>query len=223
MKIHVFPYGPLQANSYLISFANCAVLVDPCVSLDESDWGGLRIAGIFCTHGHFDHISEGERLRRITSAPIYAHRLDCPMIEGIDERPFIMKMPRAVISPPILQLEEKDIVSPKMLGVEEKADFQIEVLHTPGHSDGSVCFLVRDSDPATSEHAALFSGDTLFAGTVGRTDLGGSMTQMIASLGKIALLPDDLPVYPGHGPSTILGQEKRTNPYFTALSGNDII
>jgi glyoxylase-like metal-dependent hydrolase (beta-lactamase superfamily II) len=197
--------GPLQCNCYIVGdrAAKEAIIIDPgddadaiAASLAEQE---LRVTAIVATHAHFDHIVAAGRLRELTGAPFYLHKEDGPILDWMQTsgRMFLgIELP----PPPDVDRDasEGEIIS--------AGTARLEVLHTPGHSPGSIS-LISDT--------AVFSGDTLFAGSIGRTDLPGGDTQALldAVRDKLFLLEDDMPVYPGHGPSTTLGEEKLYNPF----------
>jgi hydroxyacylglutathione hydrolase len=219
MKIKVYPFGPLQANSYVVIFENDAFIIDPCVPLEILDLEGLHVRGIFCTHAHFDHIIEANHYREQLGCMIMVHEMDISAMKDSEVNGSDSMSSRIVVSEPLYPLRDNDVLTAQDFEMDEKNPFSITVMHTPGHTRGSICllFAVNDCDNV------LFSGDTIFAGTVGRTDLGGSMPDMIQSIRRISRLPDNVRIYPGHGESTSVGIEKSVNPYFTALSYNDII
>jgi hydroxyacylglutathione hydrolase len=167
---------------------------------------GASLAQILNTHGHADHILGNAHLREVTGAPIAIHEADAAMLSD----PLLSLAAWAQTEQTLHQadqlLKDGEVVK-TCLG-----DF--EVLHTPGHSPGQVCFV----DHATKR---IFSGDLLFRGSVGRTDLPGSDPDaQDRSLRRIAKLPPDYTVYPGHGPATTIGQELRSNPYLLdAMTG----
>ena len=160
---------------------------------------GLTLLGVVLTHGHFDHVEGLGGLKQATGAPILLHRDDLPLVQG-------MRAQGALFG-----LNVGDAPAPDRFVVEgEEIRFGghvLKVLHTPGHSRGSVSLPIDRS---------VFVGDLLFAGSIGRTDLaGGDYDTLIDSVRrKIFTLPDDTRVYPGHGPATTVGYEKRTNPFF---------
>jgi len=199
MPLHIKKHlvGLLQVNCYLIwpEGERTAAVIDPggngrkiLNSLREKN---LEPRYIFHTHGHWDHTGATAFLFRETSAPAYMHPAD-------NTKSLLVRLFRKS-HPSLLPLSDGQTLP---LG-----PFTIQVLHTPGHSPGSVCLRIEE---------ALFTGDLLFAGGVGRFDLkGGSFRELIKSLReRLAPLPDRLAVYPGHGPETILGQERATNPLF---------
>jgi glyoxylase-like metal-dependent hydrolase (beta-lactamase superfamily II) len=179
-----------------------ALVVDPGDEvgriLEVLDRHKLRVAGILQTHAHFDHVGATKPLKVATGAPVYLHKEDLFLYRHLAEQVvmFGLKAPEPVEIE--YWFKEGDVV--------KAGTCTAQVLHTPGHSPGSVCF---------SLPGKLLSGDTLFAGSIGRTDLwGGSYEQIIQSIRtKLLTLPDDTEVHPGHGPSTTVGQEKRYNPF----------
>ncbi|MGH2747272.1 MAG: MBL fold metallo-hydrolase [Actinomycetota bacterium] len=204
------PVGPLQCNCYVVGDPETreAILIDPggnaeelAEALVEQD---LTIVAIVATHAHFDHILAAERLREVTGAPFFLHDEDLVLLDWMESsgRLFL----GAEVGPPPdvdRNAPEGEIIS--------AGTTSLEVLHTPGHSPGSIS-LVSDE--------AVFSGDTLFAGSVGRTDLpGGDTDTLVAAIKrKLFALEGDLPVYPGHGPATRLGEERRSNPFVGSAS-----
>ena len=197
--------GPLQCNCYIVGdrAAGEAIIIDPgddadaiAGSLAEQQ---LRVTAIVATHAHFDHIVAAGRLRELTGAPFYLHKADNPILDWMQESG---RMFLGIELPPPPDVD-RDASEGEVLTA---GTARLEVLHTPGHSPGSIS-LIADT--------AIFSGDTLFAGSIGRTDLPGGDTQALldAVRKKLYLLEDDLPVYPGHGPSTTLGREKVYNPF----------
>lgn len=219
MKIKVYPFGPLQANSYLVIFDKDAFVIDPCVPLEILDLENLHVRGVFCTHAHFDHIIEANHYSEQLKCMIMVHELDIPAMKDPDIYGTNSISSRIVVREPLYPLKDTDVLHPQDFEMNQQDLFSITVMHTPGHTKGSMCLLFSVKDSET----VLFSGDTIFAGTVGRTDLGGSMPDMIQSIRRISCLPDTVRIYPGHGQSTTVGIEKSVNPYFTALSYNDII
>jgi hydroxyacylglutathione hydrolase len=189
--------GPVNTNLYVLGdeATREAIAIDtatPCVewvttTLAERGWT-LKL--IVSTHRHWDHIGDNAPLSEATGAKIAAHSLDR---DGL-EHPSTLMAPFAIVpSVPALDLAEGSRI--------KFGDIELEVLHTPGHTQGSVCL------QATRERL-LFSGDTLFAGSWGRTDLpGGSHDQMVDSLARLSALPTDLRVLPGHGRPTTIADE----------------
>lgn len=190
--------GSFEVNSSILSLDGKAWIVDPgdeaerIVALMEKR--GLVPAGILLTHAHFDHIGAIPELqKRFPELKVYVHRLDRP-----------------VLTHPLNRLPPTypGIPEPKNLHETKELDF-CEVIETPGHTPGGVCYYFPSEK-------LLLSGDTLFAGSIGRTDLpGGSMSTLLDSLKKVVQLPDETLVIPGHGPLTTIGAEKSANPYLS--------
>ncbi|MDQ4064973.1 MAG: MBL fold metallo-hydrolase [Actinomycetota bacterium] len=200
--------GPLACNCYVVGdpIAKQAIVIDPGGDADEIAEAvaarGLTITAIVATHAHFDHIIGAHRLRELTGAPFHMHPSDAPLLPWMQEsgRLFL-----GVDLPP-----PPEIDTPATEGDSLSAGAAtFHVLHTPGHSPGSI---------SLSTDGALFSGDTLFAGSIGRTDLpGGDTNALLAAVrAKLYVFDEDVPVYPGHGPATTIGREKATNPFVRA-------
>ena len=192
LKIHTLALGMYQTNTYIIHEENsksCCV-IDPGYQantiLEKLDALGLTVDAILLTHGHFDHVGAVKDLAADT---------DCRVFLCADDT----QLPPMFTAGPLYYTDTYGEGS--VLNV---AGLYIHVLHTPGHTPGSVCLLV--------DHA-IFSGDTLFAGSCGRTDIGGDWVAIQRSLKRLAAIDADFNVYPGHGESTTLAQEKRYNPY----------
>lgn len=201
MNVQTFVVGMLETNCYVARSIRTseAIIIDPGFEsrseaaqlINYLEAEKLKIKFIINTHGHSDHVSGDLFLKEKYDVPICIHEKDAAAIEGFDES----ALPADVF------LKDHDELQ---FGGEA-----LKVLHTPGHSPGSICLL--------SEELA-FTGDTLFAGGIGRTDLlGGSERDMKPSLKKLLHLPDGLTVYPGHGPATLIGVERRANPFLRWL------
>lgn len=201
MNVTLIPAGIYGVNCYLVSDPETreAVVIDPGGNVSDilAAAEGLRVTAIINTHGHFDHIGGDAELRTATGAPLLIHGDDAELLT--DAR---LNYSQTVGT------RVEDLVADRLLRGGDEVTFGNEaltVIHTPGHTRGCICLLAETD---------LFTGDTLFAGSVGRTDLyGGDPTALRASLCELLPLPDDLRVHPGHGPETTLGQEKRRNPY----------
>ena len=154
--------------------------------------------GILLTHGHFDHIMAVEDVKTKYQIPVYACRQEEEMLQDPSINMTIYR--KACSVKPDVLLDDGQIF--------ETAGFSIQVLHTPGHTKGSCCYYIKDE-------GVLFSGDTLFHGSVGRTDFpGGSSAEIVKSLHRLVdTLPEDTEVFPGHDTSTTIGYEKRYNPF----------
>ena len=204
----VFPVGPLQCNCSVIGDEKTreAMVVDPGDDIERVlaivQRHGLTVKQIVITHGHIDHIGGAMKLKGATGAPILMHEGDLEQIPMLE----IQASWIGVAPPPATKVDSllKDGAKLWVGGLEATA------IHTPGHTEGSSCLYF----PAEKK---LIAGDTLFAGSIGRTDLpGGSFEKIIDSLQtRVLALPDDAVVIPGHGPSTTIGEERETNPFLT--------
>lgn len=197
--------GMVFTNCYLIKNKETGemLIVDPADAPERifakvAELGGKPV-GILLTHGHYDHILAVEDVKKKYGISVYA----CSMEQKLLEDPFMnlsANCGRSSSIKPDVLLHDLDVF--------EAAGFSIQMLHTPGHTPGSCCYYLKDE-------GVLFSGDTLFYGSVGRTDLpGGSTAKIVASLHKLVdSLPEDTEVFPGHDTSTTIGYEKRYNPF----------
>jgi glyoxylase-like metal-dependent hydrolase (beta-lactamase superfamily II) len=198
--------GVLETNCYLISCKKTkqAAVIDPGgenevdLILDFLQKNNFDLKYIINTHGHIDHIAGNNLLKAKTEALLLIHRLDADMLVDANKN-FSSFMGKEICSPPADKLlEEGDEI---VLG-----RLNLRVIHTPGHTPGGISLVSNN---------IIFTGDTLFAGGIGRTDLpGGSYQDLIKSIkGRLLILGDDKIIYPGHGPDSTIGEEKRTNPY----------
>ena len=193
LTLHTLPLGAYQTNCYILhqEASSSCVVIDPGytpeVILDFLAGKELTLEAILLTHGHFDHVGAVRDLAAETGCRVYLNPGD-------------LSMPPKLTAGPLYYTDtysEGDTISP--------AGISFQVLSTPGHTPGSVCLIAEDF---------LFSGDTLFAGSCGRTDLpGGSIRAIRESQRRLAELPQDYSVHPGHGESTTLAWEKQYNPY----------
>lgn len=193
MKIHTLAVGAYETNCYIVyqdSEKDCVVIdpgYEPETILDAVANLGKSVAAILLTHGHFDHVGAVREIFSQTDCDIYLCPADCQMPEMMTAGPLCYTNSYA----------EGDTL--------HLAGLTFKILHTPGHTPGSVCLLCEN---------ALFAGDTLFAGSCGRTDLPcGDWDTLTQSLQRLKALPDDYTVYPGHGEATTLSSEKAYNPY----------
>jgi glyoxylase-like metal-dependent hydrolase (beta-lactamase superfamily II) len=195
----------IQANCYIVADEKThkALIVDPGgdapVIARRIDELKLQVEGIVVTHGHFDHVEGLMELKKRFNVPVYGHPSDFPLIKGLRTQGLLFGINVGDAPTPDRELADgTEIVF---------GGLTARILHTPGHSPGSVCVLVGDK---------LLSGDLLFAGSIGRTDLqGGNYNALIEAVrAKVFTLPDETGVFPGHGPATTVGFEKRTNPFF---------
>ncbi len=204
MIVKTLCVGMLQTNCYIVGCEETkeGVIIDPGGNakriLAEVEKLGLKIKYIINTHGHFDHTLANKEVVKATGAPLAIHSADAPMLTQGGGAIFFGIIGKA--SPPAdIMLEEGQILA---LG-----NVELEVLHTPGHSPGSICLY-------NEEEGVLFDGDVLFNMGIGRTDLpGGNYNLMMDSLQRLLTLPDETMVYPGHGPPTTIGRERRSNPF----------
>lgn len=197
VHIHTMPLGAYQTNCYLVweDGSHGCVVIDPGYEpetvLHRANELGKRIEAILLTHGHFDHVGGVRQLAADTGCSVYLCADDLSMPEQMTAGPLYYTHTYA----------EGDVL--KLAGA------AFRVIHTPGHTPGSVCLICGD---------AMFSGDTLFADSCGRTDLpGGSWAAILQSLKRLGQMEQNYAVYPGHGESTTLETEKRYNPYLKGL------
>ena len=206
--MHIFEHlvvGPLQCNCYIVGdpATHEAIVIDPGDDADRLAESiaskGLTITAIVATHAHFDHVVAAERLRALTGAPFFLHADDKPLLAWVQESG---RMFLGIDLPPPPEVDTEAREGDRLVA----GAMGLEVVHTPGHSPGSISLVSDD---------AIFSGDTLFAGSIGRTDLPGGDTQALlgAVKDKLFRLDAGLGVYPGHGPATTLGHEMETNPF----------
>ena len=196
--------GPIMANCFIVGCEDTrtAVVIDPGADADKILMAlaqlKLTVKYILNTHGHFDHVSANKRMKDVTGAEIMIHALDAPMLSRLSASAAAWGMSAEDSPAPDRTLADGDTVA--------FGNIILNVIHTPGHTPGGISF-------STDGH--VFVGDTLFAGSIGRTDFpGGNHETLIASIrNKLFLLGDDVQVLTGHGPETSIGQEKRFNPF----------
>jgi hydroxyacylglutathione hydrolase len=210
------PVGMLQCNCSIIgdSVTREALVIDPGDEvgriLDLLGRHKLTVKAIVSTHAHIDHVGGLSKLHQYTGAPVMMHRDDIPLYQRMDVQAAFLGVAPPEVGEIDEMLKEGDVLRWGSLAA--------RVMHTPGHSPGSVSlYLPPDAGRIAAAAPQLFAGDTLFAGSIGRTDLwGGSMGQILESLrGKLLQLPDDTVVHPGHGPWTTIGEERESNPFLT--------
>jgi glyoxylase-like metal-dependent hydrolase (beta-lactamase superfamily II) len=207
VEIAAFVVGPLQSNSYLVidEASRRAAVIDPGmeseVVLDAVRRRGLCLDAVIVTHGHFDHVYSGALFKATTGAEVVMHPKDLPLLAEVPETARFFGIKAPVPPQPDRLVHEGDTVAVGSLS--------LRVIETPGHTPGSISLSLDD---------AVFVGDTLFAGSVGRTDLtGGSLEALLHSIRtKLLALPDRTVVYAGHGPATTIGAERRDNPFLRA-------
>ncbi len=201
-----FPVGPLQCNCTILGNEQTheAIVVDPGDEIPRIlallARHSLTVKQILITHAHIDHIAGAQQLKQITGAPILYNQLDLPLVAMMDIQATWLGIATPQVLPP-----DDDLTHGKSAGI---AGVAVEVLHTPGHTPGSICLHLPT-------HTLLLAGDTLFAGTVGRTDLpGGNAGTLIRSIRERLLsLPDTTLVIPGHGYRTTIAAERDSNPF----------
>ena len=201
---------PFYKNGFVLGCEETreAVIIDPgdevADLLAAAERQRLTIRHILLTHAHLDHITGVAEAKKATSAPVWLHEADNFLYEAVVQQGLMFGL-RVDRQPPVDHFY--DGPGPIRFGV-----YEVRVSHTPGHCPGGVCLAVtRAGSPA----ATLFVGDTLFAGSIGRTDLpGGDMPTLLASIRNVLFaFPDDTPVWSGHGEMTTIGQEKKANPF----------
>ncbi len=209
------PVGMLQCNCSILGdlATGEAIVIDPGdeVSriLELLGRHKLAVKAIVSTHAHIDHVGGLYKLRQYTGAPVMMHRDDVPLYQGMDVQAAFLGVPVPETGEIDQLLTDGDVL--------QWGSLAAQVMHTPGHSPGSISlYMPRDTGEIKGATLPqLFAGDTLFAGSIGRTDLwGGSMETLLDSLrGKLMQLPDETIVHPGHGPRTSIGEERQSNPF----------
>jgi len=208
--LETFRVGPLACNCTIAGDESSgeAIVVDGGDGVDEVVARlarlGLRATALVHTHAHIDHIADLGRLRECTGGRGLLHPADVPLYQTLPMQAGWIGLAQA---PPVVELDGELADGDEL----RAGNLRVRVLHTPGHTPGSVCFEVDDGANAVT----LLSGDTLFAGSIGRWDLGGTSMEDIVGSIRVKLLPyaDVTPVIPGHGPFTTIGIERRSNPY----------
>ncbi len=206
MKIHTYARGPFQTNTYLIEdeAAGEALLIDPTIDSEgvyaESVALKLHVALIVNTHGHLDHTYGDAFFKQKTGAALAIHAADVPLLNGGGQqaRMFGLATPAAAQADRLLT--DGDVIT--------FGELTLQVIHTPGHTPGGVCLY---------GHGILIAGDTLFASSIGRSDLpGGDSDLLLESIRRrLLILPEDTLVYSGHGDVTTIGEEKQHNPFLS--------
>ena len=212
MQIEVASVPPFYKNGYVVAceVTGQAVLIDPGDEVEDLlkviRATGSDVRYILLTHAHLDHITGVARAKQELNVPIWLHRADLFLYEGIVEQARMFGMD-AMPQPPVDAFYEDGV--PLTFG-----EYRVDPLPTPGHCPGGVCLAIGR---AAERGRELFVGDTLFAGSIGRTDLpGGDHRRLLQSIRDVLLaFPDDTIVHPGHGPDTTIGRERHTNPFLT--------
>jgi hydroxyacylglutathione hydrolase len=206
MILETFAVGPLACNCTLLGdeSAGEAIIIDPGDDVTRihrrlSDLG-LKLRQILVTHAHIDHVGGALKLKRLTGAPIFLNESDLPLLQMMPVQASWLDVDTPETAPPDETLAEGLTVG--------LSRYPAQVIHTPGHTQGSVCLHF-------AAMKMIVAGDTLFAGSIGRTDLpGGNYGQILESIqSRLLPLPDETRVLPGHGPETSIGEERRSNPF----------
>jgi glyoxylase-like metal-dependent hydrolase (beta-lactamase superfamily II) len=202
--------GPLQVNCYILADEKTkeAVVIDPgddageiLKIIIEKDF---NVKYIINTHAHFDHVGANKALKEATGAALLLHEADAPVLATVSNQSRSFGMSPVVSPPADRYVKHGDIVT--------AGELSLKVLHTPGHTPGGISLL---------EEGMVFTGDSLFAGSIGRTDFpGGDLLTLLRSIKtNLMVLPDATKVFSGHGPASTIGEERRENPFLNAESG----
>jgi hydroxyacylglutathione hydrolase len=202
----IFPVGPLQCNCSILADEQTreAMVIDPGDQIDDIlkilAEEKLTLKQIVITHAHIDHVGGAMKLKAATGAPILMNQSDYALLKMLPVQAAWVGM-----RPPGTVEVDEAVGEGRVLKI---GSIPVNVIHTPGHTEGSICLFLPDEKK-------LIAGDTLFAGSIGRTDLpGGSMDKIMRSLHtRVLALPDETEVTPGHGPQTTIGDERETNPF----------
>ena len=206
MILQTFPVGPLQCNCTILGDEETreAIIVDPGDEITRIHRRltelGLKLKQILITHAHIDHVGGALKLKALTGAPIFLNEADLPLLEMMSAQAAWLGIETPETAPP-----DEELVDGRQVGL---PSYPAQVIHTPGHTQGSVCLHFAPMK-------MVLAGDTLFAGSIGRTDLpGGNFEQIIDSIqSRLLGLPEETRVIPGHGPATTIGSERRLNPF----------
>ena len=210
MIIETFPVGQLQCNCTILGdeATSEAIVIDPGDEVGRIHRRvtelGLKVKQILVTHAHIDHVGGALKLKRLTGAPILLNENDLALLDMMEEQAGWLGIETPETAPP-----DENLADGLRVGLESTP---AQVIHTPGHTQGSVCLHFAPMK-------LLIAGDTLFAGSIGRTDLpGGNSEQILESIeSRLLALPDETRVLPGHGPMTSIGAERRKNPFLREM------
>jgi hydroxyacylglutathione hydrolase len=206
MIVETFPVGPLRCNCTILGdpATREAVVIDPGENIPEIlsrlARHGLTLRQIIVTHAHIDHVGGAAALKKLTGAPVFLNQQDLGLLEAMEMQAGWLGVETPEVAPPDASAEDG-----LSLGL---PSHPAEVIHTPGHTPGSICLHIPSQE-------LLIAGDTLFAGSIGRTDLpGGDGRQILRSLrDRLLVLEDKTRVIPGHGLATTIGEERQSNPF----------
>jgi glyoxylase-like metal-dependent hydrolase (beta-lactamase superfamily II) len=209
MVLETFPVGLLQCNCTILGDeeAGEAIVIDPGDEIGRIvrrlKEKGLTLKQILITHAHIDHIGGALKLKNLTGAPIFLNAADLEQVKIMAEQAKWVGVATPETAPP-----DEDLAEGMTVGLTR---YPAQVVHTPGHTQGSVCLHFVPLN-------LLIAGDTLFSGSIGRTDLpGGNFGQIIESIrGRLLVLPDETKVIPGHGPATTIADERESNPFLAS-------
>jgi len=209
-EIIAIPVGALEVNCYLVwdKATGEGVVIDPgadaqeiIATVREND---VKVRFVVNTHGHFDHVGADAAMKAAFGAPVAIHPDDAALMAEAHEHGVFFGVETPKQAAADIALKDGDTL--------EAGPLRFRVIHTPGHTRGGVCLYM-------DQGKTLFTGDTLFAGSIGRTDFeGGSMDSLLESIAaRLLVLDDDVLVLPGHGPSSTIGEERRENPYLAGM------
>lgn len=203
MLIRNITVGPLQANCFIIGdeTSRQAIVIDPGdepdLIMDVINENRLEVSYIVCTHGHFDHVGAVSDIREKTGAKVIIHKDEIEIYHAARDMAAFWGYEIEKLPDPDMLVEDADMI--------KVGNMSFTILHTPGHSPGGICLYGE---------GIVVTGDTLFAGSVGRTDFyGGDMNKLRDSFKRLMSLPEETKVLPGHGPDSTIGEEKRGNPF----------
>jgi glyoxylase-like metal-dependent hydrolase (beta-lactamase superfamily II) len=214
MILETLPVGPLQCNCSILGdeVTREAIVVDPGDDIPRIlallIKHNLTVKQILVTHAHIDHIAGAHRLKQLTGAPILYNQNDLFQVKMMGVQATWLGIPTPTVQNPDDTLDDGKLISIGADSSQSRSGINGSILHTPGHTEGSVCLYLPGQ-------TLLLAGDTLFAGSIGRTDLpGGNTRKLLTSIhDRLLPLPDETIVIPGHGPSTTIGSERSENPF----------
>jgi glyoxylase-like metal-dependent hydrolase (beta-lactamase superfamily II) len=212
--LETIPVGPLQCNCSILGDEDSreAIVVDPGDDIPRIlallAKHNLTVKQILITHAHIDHIAGAHRLKQLTGAPVLYNQNDLAQVKIMNIQAGWLGIPTPTVQNPDDTLDDGKIISIGVSPERSRRGLTGSILHTPGHTEGSVCLYLPDQ-------TLLLAGDTLFAGSIGRTDLpGGNTRKLLASIhDRLLTLPDEVTVIPGHGPTTTIGSERSSDPF----------